>query len=82
MSADRMGGGILISLSVTHLGRVAELADAQDSGSCVRKDVGVQVPPRPLSTSRSGDTRDARKLPTSTGARATTAEQGFRGVPD
>jgi len=23
------------------------LADAQDSGSCVRKDVGVQVPPRP-----------------------------------
>ena len=30
-------------------GRVAELADAQDSGSCVRKDVGVQVPPRPRS---------------------------------
>src|SRR3954453_4392213 len=29
------------------LGRVAELVDAQDSGSCVRKDVGVQVPPRP-----------------------------------
>ncbi len=28
------------------LGRVAELADAQDSGSCVRKDVRVQVPPR------------------------------------
>jgi hypothetical protein len=27
---------------------VAELADAQDSGSCVRKDMGVQVPPRPL----------------------------------
>ena len=26
---------------------MAELADAQDSGSCVRKDVGVQVPPRP-----------------------------------
>src|SRR4029077_8413315 len=24
-----------------------ELADAQDSGSCVRKDVRVQVPPRP-----------------------------------
>ena len=23
------------------------MADAQDSGSCVRKDVGVQVPPRP-----------------------------------
>jgi hypothetical protein len=32
---------------VRSLGRVAELADAQDSGSCVRKDVGVQVPPRP-----------------------------------
>ena len=29
------------------LGRVAELADALDSGSSVRKDVGVQVPPRP-----------------------------------
>ena len=28
-------------------GRVAELADTQDSGSCVRKDMGVQVPPRP-----------------------------------
>ena len=26
--------------------RVAELADAQASGACVRKDVGVQVPPR------------------------------------
>ncbi len=26
--------------------RVAELADAQDSGSCVRKDVRVQIPPR------------------------------------
>src|SRR5579864_4722551 len=35
------------SLSRPSLGRVAELADAQDSGSCVRKDVGVQVPPRP-----------------------------------
>jgi hypothetical protein len=28
---------------------VAELADAQDSGSCVRKDVRVQVPLRPPS---------------------------------
>ncbi len=28
--------------------RVAELADAQASGACVRKDVGVQVPPRAL----------------------------------
>ncbi len=26
--------------------RVAELADAEDSGSCARKGVGVQVPPR------------------------------------
>ena len=25
--------------------KVAELVDAQDSGSCVRKDVGVRVPP-------------------------------------
>lgn len=25
--------------------KVAELADAQDSGSCARKGVGVQVPP-------------------------------------
>src|SRR4051812_14922096 len=33
----------------TPLGRVAELADAQASGACVRKDVGVQVPPRPRS---------------------------------
>lgn len=24
---------------------VAKLADAQDLGSCIRKDVGVQVPP-------------------------------------
>ena len=28
-------------------GRVAELADAQDSGSCPLRGVGVQVPPRP-----------------------------------
>ena len=34
-------------------GRVAELADAQDSGSCVRKDVGVQVPLRPQRDHRS-----------------------------
>ena len=31
----------------TPLGRVAELADALASGASVRKDVGVQVPPRP-----------------------------------
>src|SRR5580698_11237001 len=42
------GGRPIRSAIVTRsLGRVAELADAQDSGSCVRKDVGVQVPPRP-----------------------------------
>ena len=41
----RRGAAVACSRS---LGRVAELADAQDSGSCVRKDVGVQVPPRPL----------------------------------
>ncbi len=40
--------GAEASTNVTSsFGRVAELADAQDSGSCVRKDVGVQVPPRP-----------------------------------
>ena len=32
-----------------HSGEWRNLADAQDSGSCVRKDVGVQVPPRPPS---------------------------------
>src|SRR6266508_3725862 len=37
----------LLQSSAVPLGRVAELADAQDSGSCVRKDVGVQVPLRP-----------------------------------
>ena len=36
------------------LARVAELADAQDSGSCVRKDVRVQVPPRAHFRSRDG----------------------------
>src|SRR5262249_59665495 len=35
------------TLRIPHPGRVAELADAQASGACVRKDVGVQVPPRP-----------------------------------
>ena len=36
--------------------RVAELADAQDSGSCARKGVGVQVPPRapPLNSTFAG----------------------------
>ena len=37
-----------VAATLAHsLGRVAELADAQASGACVRKDVGVQVPPRP-----------------------------------
>jgi hypothetical protein len=44
---------------------VAELADAQDSGSCVRKDVGVQVPPRPRlspsETSRTDEPQGPRK---------------------
>src|ERR671935_2830171 len=39
----RRGGAATLS----HPGRVAELAGAQASGACVRKDVGVQVPPRP-----------------------------------
>ena len=36
-------------ISLTHAerhARVAELADAQASGACVLRDVGVQVPPR------------------------------------
>ena len=42
--------------AISTTGRVAELADAQASGACVRKDVGVQVPPRPLA-SRDGQNR-------------------------
>ena len=38
---------IYAAVTIALSGRVAELADAQDSGSCVRKDVGVQLPPRP-----------------------------------
>src|SRR5436309_11251165 len=41
------GGGRLVRCHFPTTGRVAELADAQASGACVRKDVGVQVPPRP-----------------------------------
>ena len=37
--------------------RPATAVAAQDSGSCVRKDVGVQVPPRPLQKSWSGACR-------------------------
>src|SRR5918996_5555026 len=40
-------GNLLGTLARSPDGRVAELADAQASGACVRKDVGVQVPPRP-----------------------------------
>jgi hypothetical protein len=36
-----------VALVTHHSGEWRNLADAQDSGSCVRKDVGVQVPPRP-----------------------------------
>ena len=43
--AAATGGGALESSAP--LGRVAELADALASGASVRKDVGVQVPPRP-----------------------------------
>ena len=39
------------------LGRVAELADALASGASVRKDVGVQVPPRPRSARRTAAPR-------------------------
>ena len=39
---QRRRGSLLVPL-----GRVAELADALASGASVRKDVGVQVPPRP-----------------------------------
>ena len=42
---SRPTSGALRSLPL--LARVAELADAQDSGSSVLTDVGVQVPPRP-----------------------------------
>ncbi len=54
-------------LRVLRPGRVPELADGQDSGSCARKRVGVQLPPRPLSPRRSTHTREARSGPTSTG---------------
>jgi hypothetical protein len=37
---------------LTHYGRVAELADAQDLKSCVLTDVRVRVPPRLLSPPR------------------------------
>ena len=44
--ADRASLRRLPLAFLTLHARVAELADAQDSGSCVRKDVRVQVPPR------------------------------------
>ena len=44
--ADRASFHLLPLAFPTLHARVAELADAQDSGSCVRKDVRVQVPPR------------------------------------
>ena len=45
--ADYQNQRASVTLS-PHLARVAELADAQDSGSCDRKIVGVQLPPRAL----------------------------------
>ena len=59
-------GGRRALQSTTPLGRVAELADALASGASVRKDVGVQVPPRPLSRRRSAHTRESCNRPTST----------------
>ena len=44
------------------LARVAELADAQDSGSCARKGVGVQVPPRALWVGEVADPHLVKKL--------------------
>ena len=41
------------SISSASRAKVAELVDAQDSGSCVRKDVGVRVPPFAPATSLS-----------------------------
>src|SRR5215217_4250309 len=58
------GRGIFFLLS---LGRVAELADALASGASGRKVVGVQVPPRPRGSRRSGGVRDRRFGRTSTG---------------
>jgi hypothetical protein len=43
---------------------VAELADAQDLGSCGRKAVGVQIPPSAPSLSRRTETLDRRRWPT------------------
>ncbi len=45
--------------SPSPLGRVAELADALASGASVRKDVGVQVPPRPPCARRNPRPGDA-----------------------
>ena len=42
--SESVGGSANLTIP---LGRVAELADAQASGACVLRDVGVQVPPRP-----------------------------------
>ena len=41
------GKGVSDTLLPCLSGEWRNLVDAQDSGSCVRKDVGVQVPPRP-----------------------------------
>ena len=65
-------------------GRVAELADAQDSGSCVRKDVGVQVPPRPPHRLPRGDpglgTPTGFAVPAAHGLRTPTAAGSRAGL--
>ena len=47
---------------------VAELADAQDLGSCVRKDVWVRVPPTAVA-SIAGEPLGAPSLPAGKGGR-------------
>ncbi len=57
---------------------MAELVDAQDSGSCVRKDVGVQVPPRPPLGYRRNSLFRATQLPTVGVLRSTNTEMALR----
>ena len=41
---EKAHSGLLLGAFIRASG---EMADAQASGACIRKDVGVQVPPRP-----------------------------------
>src|SRR6516164_3601603 len=71
----RRGAPLAATTVGRSLGRVAELADAQDSGSCVRKDVRVQVPPRPLtSLTHSGSSESG-------GARRSSDDDRAQGTP-